>query len=84
MTSMAETKPLLRVRNLRTTFRSHKQLVKAVRGFNIEVAPGEIVAVVGESGSGKSVAMKSIMGLLPPMPTSRPTCSSTTGATCWP
>ena len=63
---MAETKPLLRVRNLRTTFHSHKQLVKAVRGFNIEVAPGEIVAVVGESGSGKSVAMKSIMGLLPP------------------
>ena len=63
---MAEIKPLLRVRNLRTTFHSHKQLVKAVRGFNIEVAPGEIVAVVGESGSGKSVAMKSIMGLLPP------------------
>lgn len=62
---MAST-PLLRVRNLRTTFFSHKQQIKAVRGFNIEVMPGEIVAVVGESGSGKSVAMKSIMGLLPP------------------
>ncbi len=56
---------LLRVRNLRTTFHSHRRLIKAVRGVDLTVRDGEFLAIVGESGSGKSVAMKSIMGLLP-------------------
>jgi peptide/nickel transport system ATP-binding protein len=56
---------LLRVRNLRTTFHSHRRLIKAVRGVDLTVGDGEFLAIVGESGSGKSVAMKSIMGLLP-------------------
>ncbi len=56
---------LLRVRNLRTTFHSHRRLIKAVRGVDLTVHDGEFLAIVGESGSGKSVAMKSIMGLLP-------------------
>ena len=56
---------LLRVRNLRTTFHSHRRLIKAVRGMDLTVLDGEFLAIVGESGSGKSVAMKSIMGLLP-------------------
>ena len=56
---------LLRVENLRTTFHSHHNLVKAVRGVSLTVNDGDFMAVVGESGSGKSVTMKSIMGLLP-------------------
>ncbi len=56
---------LLRVRNLRTTFHAHRRLIKAVRGVDLTVHDGEFLAIVGESGSGKSVAMKSIMGLLP-------------------
>ena len=56
---------LLRVRNLRTTFHSHRRLIKAVRGMDLTVGDGEFLAIVGESGSGKSVAMKSIMDLLP-------------------
>ena len=57
---------LLHVGNLRTTFHSHRQLVKAVRGVDLTVYDGDFLAVVGESGSGKSVTMKSVMDLLPP------------------
>lgn len=40
--------------------------VRAVNGLNLYVRPGESVGVGGETGCGKSVAMKAVMGLLPP------------------
>ena len=42
-----------------------KGKIEAVRGIDLHVDEGEILGIVGESGSGKSVAMKSVMGLLP-------------------
>ena len=60
-----EDRTILRVSNLRTTFRIQGRTVQAVRGVDLEVAEGEILGVVGESGSGKSVSMKSIIRMLP-------------------
>mgnify|MGYP000854514638 CR=1 FL=1 len=55
---------LLEVQDLRTAFRIQGKSVQAVRGVDLEIAPGEIVGLVGESGSGKSVTMKSIIRML--------------------
>ncbi len=62
---MMEEKRILDVKNLSTSFYSHKEVTHVVRGVDLHVNEGDIFAVVGESGSGKSVLMKSIMGILP-------------------
>ena len=45
-------------------------MIHAVNGISFSLDEGEVLAVVGESGSGKSVAMMSLMQLLP-MPPAR-------------
>lgn len=56
---------ILQIRDLRVTFNTQLGELKAVRGIDVDVAPGEILGVVGESGSGKSVSFLAAMGLLP-------------------
>ena len=56
---------LLEIRNLSVQFPTAAGMLKAVDGVDLEVDPGEVVAIVGESGSGKSVSMLAVMGLLP-------------------
>ena len=56
---------VLQIRDLRVTFNTQMGELKAVRGIDVDVAPGEILGVVGESGSGKSVSFLAAMGLLP-------------------
>ncbi|WP_309080516.1 ABC transporter ATP-binding protein [Zhihengliuella sp.] len=52
------------MRDVEITFQGSNGPVKAVRGANLTVMPGETVAIVGESGSGKSTMALAAMGLL--------------------
>ena len=56
---------LLDVKNLNVSFHTYAGEVKAVRGLDFHLYPGETLAFVGESGCGKSVTAKSLMRLLP-------------------
>ena len=57
---------LLEVADLTVTFSTDAEDVAAVRGLNMTVEAGEVLAIVGESGSGKSASAMAVMGLLPP------------------
>lgn len=59
-------KPLLEIHNLQVGFDTPGGLLMAVRGVDLEVFPGEIVALVGESGCGKSLTAMSILNLIEP------------------
>ncbi len=55
--------PLLAVKNLVREFPAGESTVQILKGVNLEIYPGELVAIVGQSGSGKSTLMN-ILGCL--------------------
>lgn len=55
---------LLKVRDLKTYFFTHRGTIKAVDGISFSIKRGETLGIVGESGCGKSVTALSIMRLI--------------------
>ena len=59
---------LLRVKNLKTYFKTDRGESLAVDDVSFDIYAGKTLALVGESGCGKSVTSLSIMGLVPNPP----------------
>jgi lipoprotein-releasing system ATP-binding protein len=60
---MNSPEPIVRLRDLKRAFEQGGQRIDVLRGVNLDIMPGEIVALLGPSGSGKSTMLQAI-GLL--------------------
>ncbi len=58
---LRQTLPLVTVRGLKVAYGDHQVL----DGVDLDLLPGEMVALLGASGSGKSTLMKSLTGFAP-------------------
>ncbi len=56
---------LLKIEDLQIVYDTDEDLVFAVNGLNLELAPGETLGLVGETGAGKTTTALSILRLLP-------------------
>ena len=60
--SAVQRAPILELRGIEKRFGA----VQALSGVDLEVFPGEVVALVGDNGAGKSTLIKTIAGIFPP------------------
>ncbi len=52
---------ILKIKDLKVSYGG----IQAVKGIDLEVRKGEVVALIGSNGAGKTTTMKAITGLLP-------------------
>ena len=60
---MNEGAPIVSLRGVKRSFEQGGQRIDVLRGVNLDIMPGEIVALLGPSGSGKSTMLQAV-GLL--------------------
>ena len=60
------TAPLIAFRGVGKSFRTGERVVEAVRGVDLDIRPGEFIALVGPSGCGKSTLLNMTAGLFQP------------------
>ncbi|CPU61148.1 daunorubicin resistance ABC transporter ATPase subunit [Mycobacteroides abscessus] len=58
--------PVIRARGLTKTFHRKKETVEAVKGIDVDVREGELVAFLGPNGAGKSTTLRMLTSLLAP------------------
>ncbi|MEY2618218.1 MAG: hypothetical protein RL522_1220 [Pseudomonadota bacterium] len=67
---MSASEPLLHVRELQVSYGR----VEALRGVDLSVARGEVMAVVGANGAGKTTLLRALSGLVPAQCTDMRVC----------
>lgn len=60
--SVSISNSLLQVRDLKVAYGG----IPALKGIDLDVAPGELVALIGSNGAGKTTTLKALAGLLQP------------------
>ena len=63
VTRLSDHRPILSARGISRSFTAGEETVSVLQGVDLDIYPGELVAIIGASGSGKSTLMN-ILGCL--------------------